>query len=693
MSDVLAAELARASSPVLLDCLQRASRDGEPRVRAVAVRALGRLERPGLVPDILPALEAGDAAVRAEAANAAVQAAGRDAAAGDAARSALLGRAGREPDGDVRAAISEALGRIPGGSAEARLATERFLAAETARAKSRKDHRIEPAGPLLGVRINWSRRRGPTSTAAAVGALRGLESLFRLRGSSSAPAPETIAQLRWLTLEAETPARRLALLALNVAGAADAATIAAALGDDDVEVRRLGAASSGATDELVRRALNDRSPAVRYEALRSWGRRFRPRLGCGPILSRTEDPAAHVALLAIDLLADGCLQGERAADVLASAATPGTDVEGRSGRPIVFASSAWHKPAHALFSLAKADPDKARRLLPAFASAQPWQVRMYAARAAGVLGAADLLAQLSQDPEPNVVESAVAGLAAVSHHSADAAYLRALERDDGQLIMASARALEGTPARTTAALALTAALTRLSAADRDSLRDPRLALLERLEEVGSADQAAALLPLLHDRDAVVADRAARVLAAWTGRPQSAEPAIESSPARQSGDETRPPDDAELSELARSSLRVTVKGGGRFEIRLLADLAPLSCARFARLASAGYYDGLTFHRVVANFIVQGGSPGANEYSGARRYIPDEVGRVMQSRGTVGSSTRGRGTGDGQFYVNLVDNPRLDHEYSIFGQVTSGMDVVDRLLEGDVIERVEVVKGRR
>jgi cyclophilin family peptidyl-prolyl cis-trans isomerase len=73
--------------------------------------------------------------------------------------------------------------------------------------------------------------------------------------------------------------------------------------------------------------------------------------------------------------------------------------------------------------------------------------------------------------------------------------------------------------------------------------------------------------------------------------------------------------------------------------------------------------------------------------------DEVGREMQARGTVGTSTRGRDTGDAQFYVNLVDNPRLDHDYTIFGRVTDGIDVVDRILEGDVIERVEVVRTGR
>ena len=103
--------------------------------------------------------------------------------------------------------------------------------------------------------------------------------------------------------------------------------------------------------------------------------------------------------------------------------------------------------------------------------------------------------------------------------------------------------------------------------------------------------------------------------------------------------------------------------------------------------AGYYDGLTFHRIVPNFVVQGGSPGANEYTGDVAHARRARARP-HVRGTLGMSTRGRDTGDAQFFINLLDNPRLDHDYTVFAQVAAGMDVVDRLLEGDVIERVEV-----
>jgi cyclophilin family peptidyl-prolyl cis-trans isomerase len=109
-----------------------------------------------------------------------------------------------------------------------------------------------------------------------------------------------------------------------------------------------------------------------------------------------------------------------------------------------------------------------------------------------------------------------------------------------------------------------------------------------------------------------------------------------------------------------------------------------------MARRGAFDGLTFHRVVANFVIQGGSPGANEYAGHGEFTRDEITDRSHRRGTVGISTRGRDTGDGQIFVNLVDNYRLDGDYTIFAEVVEGMETVDAVLEGDVIARIETIE---
>ena len=92
------------------------------------------------------------------------------------------------------------------------------------------------------------------------------------------------------------------------------------------------------------------------------------------------------------------------------------------------------------------------------------------------------------------------------------------------------------------------------------------------------------------------------------------------------------------------------------------------------------------------MIQGGSPNANEYQGDGPFTRDEVGLIGHWRGFVGVSTRGHDTGDGQIFVNLIDNVRLDHAYTVIGAVTQGMDVVDAVLEGSVIERAEVRLSR-
>ena len=121
-----------------------------------------------------------------------------------------------------------------------------------------------------------------------------------------------------------------------------------------------------------------------------------------------------------------------------------------------------------------------------------------------------------------------------------------------------------------------------------------------------------------------------------------------------------------------------------------SVAPIAVEQFLRLATIErYYNGLTIHRVAPNFVIQGGSPGANEYSGHRDFLRDEVGG-SNVRGSVGLSIRGRNTGDAQFYVNLVDNPRLDGGYTVFAHVFAGdMDVVDRIQEGDVMRSIDSV----
>ena len=227
--------------------------------------------------------------------------------------------------------------------------------------------------------------------------------------------------------------------------------------------------------------------------------------------------------------------------------------------------------------------------------------------------------------------------------------------------------------------ALAGALERISAEQCETSRDTRLALITRLAQLGSPAQVETLMPLLKDIDPDVADAAAGVIARWTGKAVEVETPHQRSSAI--------PTTGELAEAVRVVFEMDT--GGKFDVMLNPVEAPLTRTRFLAAARAGYYNGLTFHRVVPNFVIQGGSPAANEYSGDTLYMRDEISSLSHVRGAVGISTRGRDTGDAQFFVNLVDNPRLDFEYTVFGLVQKPDDL-DDILEGDVITGITFEK---
>jgi cyclophilin family peptidyl-prolyl cis-trans isomerase/HEAT repeat protein len=467
--------------------------------------------------------------------------------------------------------------------------------------------------------------------------------------------------------------RRVAWLAVDAARAADVPLIKQGYGDPDVQVRRLALlalvnamASDDERRAILAPALKDRSFHVRYDAVRLYGRLLQS-ADCSPTITAVADPNPHVRLAAIDALAAPCPPAAGAAEILTGLADqlPVTPAGGRIG---------WHQPARALVALAAVDRAAAALRLAAFAHHPSWQVRAHAARAAAVLRDRVTLEHLAADDDDNVRYEAITALRQVAGHAADAVFIDALARPDYQLVLAAAQALEGTPDRNAAVPALLRAFASLTAERRETSRDARIALLARLRELGSAAEAAALRPCLADFDPVVAAECAATLEAWTGTTPAARPAAQRA--------------APIDDRLPNRARFVMRGGGTFDVMLFVGEAPATISRFAQLTRRGYYNGLTFHRVVPNFVIQGGSPGANEYAGDGPFMRDELGLRSHTRGTVGLSTRGRDTGDAQFFINLLDNPRLDHDYTVFGEVTSGMDVVDSVLEGDVIERIEL-----
>ena len=626
---ILQAEDRRAPSPTALAVIRSGTRSGDGQTARIALRALGRLDRPALIVDILPGLRHRLPEVRVEAANAVAQAAhglrnpSTPKVSLATAQAALIARLAADDTAAVRAATAESLARLPYTSADDVARAEAALLDFAPRAVSNTDR----LGLAKALEAFARLQRAVRPPGAAVADL-----LRRLaRTEPSRPDQEQLRDAR---------VRRLALESLIALGAADVDTVVSAASDADPQVRRLAvrAATIDGVEAVVARGLNDPSTMVRIEALRT-ARARNAREACGPSLTGASDPDMNAATVAIDQLAS-CADNAEAVAYLLQAVADRADAE---------APRNWHRAAHALVALASAAPDQARAAVGTFATSGVWQLRMFAARAAGILKQRDTLEQLARDAEDNVVEAAVIALGATAGHDADDVYVSALGAEGYQVVRVAARALEGSPRAASVVPALKQALERAEDDGRPGAADARAALRAALASVGSAPRT---------------------------------PAPGTLPAA-------PLSAAELRRLAAPRARFTIRDVGVFDVALFTQEAPATVLRFVELAASGYYDGLTFHRVVPNGVIQGGSPGANEYSSDAPFMRDEVGLWPHVRGALGISTRGRDTGDAQIFVNLVDNPRYDHTYTVFAQVLNGMEVVDRILEGDVIESVEIV----
>jgi cyclophilin family peptidyl-prolyl cis-trans isomerase/HEAT repeat protein len=152
------------------------------------------------------------------------------------------------------------------------------------------------------------------------------------------------------------------------------------------------------------------------------------------------------------------------------------------------------------------------------------------------------------------------------------------------------------------------------------------------------------------------------------------------------------DYAALLAEARKPWTATVETArGAFRIRLAGVAAPMTVMNFVTLARRGYFDGSTFHRVVPNFVDQDGDPTGTGNGGPGYEIRDELNPTEYGEGTVGMALSGPDTGGSQWFVTHAPQPHLDGIYTVFGQVTAGQDVVERIEQGDRITRVTVAEA--
>ena len=633
----------------------------DPAIRAVAVRGIGRYELKDQVSKLMPFLRDPNSDVRAEAGNA-IALTLRRATPTEAApvMEALLPRIATFAEAEPW--MSDTLGRLPYAHDDA----DRVEAALVGAAE--RSTGVEVAERALVNLIARDRNRPVASETRTFLA-------NRARGGD--PWPVRLQTWRALQLLSEKDPELLAQ------GAAYHCTVTP---DCGWQVREIAVDLMDPHDPALAAALatarRDASVNVRLSALRRQARLVAETKNCVPLTDTIGDASepATVRLEAVTLLDARCADRPAIVSRLSSLAAPLT--RGTGG-------GEWHLPARALEALAKFDEPATRRILTSASTHAVWQVRAAAARAAATLKDQSLLVAFSRDAESNVATEAVKALSGLNSPQTTTVAIAALEsrRSDSQLIRESAEALKKRGPNRAEVTPLLKALGRLTMEGKDTSRDPRTSILNRLKTLAAEKDASgvswvpsglsALQPLLRDFDPEIAKLAATVLGVVTGT----EPAI--SPTERAPEQ---PTEAELRDPPAFAT-VDLTNGDHFQMRLLSKEAPVAVARFARLVKAGYYNNLTFHRVEPLFVVQAGSPHANEYSGADRFLRDEIGLEHNTAGAVGLSTRGRDTGDGQIFIDLTDQYRLDFIYTVFARVPD-VTVVTRILEGATIKKIDL-----
>ncbi len=172
----------------------------------------------------------------------------------------------------------------------------------------------------------------------------------------------------------------------------------------------------------------------------------------------------------------------------------------------------------------------------------------------------------------------------------------------------------------------------------------------------------------------------KAIAYFEGRPAPAKPSIPWN---------KPIDWERLKLVTRESEAVIETARGKIVLELYPHIAPGSVGNFLELAGTGFFDGKNFHRIVANFVAQGGCPRGDGYGALDYTIRTEIGTVWyEKEGYLGMASAGTDTEGTQFFITHSPTPHLSGNYTIFGKVKSGMDVVNQLQPGDVMDRVTV-----
>jgi cyclophilin family peptidyl-prolyl cis-trans isomerase/HEAT repeat protein len=629
--------------------LERLLHDADPGLRRRAALAAGRIALPELVAPLGELMNDQEVEVRRAAAFA------LGLAASPTALDRLLASLS-DSDAQVRGRAAEALGKI--GDARAALPIARLVVESLPKTIDRMTVRGDDPGQASG---QWSEQR---LALFALARLKDVPAARQALVVGTRPRFDWWAST-WVAMRLESPELKPVL--------------DAALDSDEPLQRALAARGlaalkdAGSVDELVA-LTRDRDETVAMQALRALGSIGDPRgiPAASGLLEAPSDVVRREALRTLAVLGGDRVQSERLVRLLAS-------------------QDPWIRAA-ALGALARSDRDGFALVLSGMDPDRVFWVRSALAGALGKAGdemSIGLLHAMLRDEDPRVLPGVLEALRQARGKDSLDTLRRHLEHADLGVRVAAA---EGIAALSPAGLSgpLLGAWRR-GLGDGDGELEARIAAVvalgaqkddaakSGLDEVARKDPSRAIRlragQLLRELGAVAPD---------PGPERVARAPLDYA-------EAMAPYDPRAGVSLYTPRAFLKTRHGTIEIQLDVVEAPLTTASFVALARRGFYDGLSFHRVEPGFVVQAGCPRGDGNGGPGYALRCEITRRPYARGSVGMALSGKDTGGSQFFVTLAPQPHLDGGYTLFGQVAAGMEFLDKIRPGDVIERVTVWTG--
>jgi cyclophilin family peptidyl-prolyl cis-trans isomerase/HEAT repeat protein len=632
------------------------TKDSEPEVQAMAAFALGEIESP-------------------------------------LAADALIAVVKQHRDSLARARAVEALGKIAAALPEAQVARQKELGAEILDA------------------LNFENRRRSAPDHFTI--LLGLTAVLRAKPDNAGPVVAEFLDYSDPRIRADA-ANTLARLKLNAGNN----ELRKRLTEDPDAVVRANAArvlgitvDSASFSALLERAVKDSDSRVRVSAIRALGtlkdaRAVKPLLAAYPITGQRDSQRVNELLeiaTAFGNIYQGMPDGEvsawlHALHTLVGGVAPEVEIAlarlsptnylrelGRQESAKVAAQRLLLTNWRAASSLAQglgaiaALPDTTNEIKSARSEAQDVLRGMLDYRNSG-LNINTLVAVHSEIAIPDVLRA----YAAFKPKDLDDVARKHLKERDVVIRGTAADLLGELPPDETNSRALIAALP-VALADKD-LNDAALSILDSLGKQKNAKATDAITTVLGHPDHLIRRKAIALLKAnGTGDLGIHRGIVQTR-------NTNADYDRALSRIGRRFNAVVDTSRGAFTIELLPEAAPLTVDNFIQLANRRYFNGITIHRVVPNFVLQDGDPRGDGNGGPGYQIRCEINEVPYNRGAVGMALSGKDTGGSQWFVTHSPQPHLDGGYTVFGNVVSGMDTVDQIQRGDVIRSITITKPR-